>query len=414
MKARCTPGTDPGPPAPGTVLSAFCTPRRSLIGSGAAIVVDIPAPWPEHVQMVSDALASLESHDELNVPGSGPVAFAALPFDTASPARFVVPEVVHGSDAEGQRWVTVIGEGGPRATTSPGGTTGHSRAAADTMAQQPRVLQPREICVRGVVDPVVWCDAVSEARRRIEAGAITKVVLSRQIVVDADVAFDAATVFVRLRATYPDSLCFSVDDFVGASPELLVSRIGEVVRAHPMAGTTPRSGDPTIDQQAAAGLLGSDKNRTEHQITIDMVHDALLPWCSYLDAEPVPSVVRAGPVQHLATLVEGRLSQPSPSVLDLVATLHPTPAVGGWPRDEALATISELEPSPRGRYAGPVGWVDSRGNGAFAVAVRSAQLSGARASMFAGVGIVADSDPVSELEETRVKSRALLDVLVRV
>jgi menaquinone-specific isochorismate synthase len=180
-----------------------------------------------------------------------------------------------------------------------------------------------------------------------------------------------------------------------------------------MAGTTPRSGDPDLDARRAGELLSSAKNRREHQITIDVVHDTLLPWCSYLDAEPEPSVAPAGSVQHLATMVEGRLSHPAPSVLDLVAALHPTPAVGGWPREPALELLAELEPRSRGRYAGPVGWVDGRGTGACAVGIRSIEIDGACASVFAGVGVVADSDPRSELEETRAKLRATLPSLLQ-
>ena len=126
-------------------------------------------------------------------------------------------------------------------------------------------------------------------------------------------------------------MLFAVDGFVGASPELLVARLGDVVRAHPMAGTAPRSGDPTTDARLAAALLASTKDREEHRITIDMVHDTLLPWCSYLDEEAEPSIVAMANVQHLATPVEGRLSSPPASVLELVRALHPTPAVGGRP-----------------------------------------------------------------------------------
>ncbi|MEZ5309595.1 MAG: chorismate-binding protein [Microthrixaceae bacterium] len=185
------------------------------------------------------------------------------------------------------------------------------------------------------MDPHEWCRSVEAARGHIASEELTKVVLSREIVVEADTDFDPATIFLRLRDAYPNSMTFSVDGFVGASPELLVSRSGDLVRAHPMAGTTPRSGDPAADQRRAEELIASEKNRVEHQITIDMVHNSVLPWCSYLDAEPTPSVVAAGPVQHLATIVEGRLSHPIPSVLELVAALHPTPAVGGWPVEPA-------------------------------------------------------------------------------
>jgi menaquinone-specific isochorismate synthase len=205
----------------------------------------------------------------------------------------------------------------------------------------------------------------------------------------------------------------AVDGFVCASPETLVARHGDVVRSHPLAGTAPRGGDPSTDARLAAGLLASPKDRAEHQVTIDFVHDTLLPWCSFLDEEAEPSIVGVANVQHLGTMVEGRLSDPTPSVLDLVEALHPTPAVAGDPRDDALDLIRKLEPGDRGRYAGPVGWVDGRGNGRWAVGIRSAELSGTEARLWAGVGIVADSDPLLELEETRAKAQAMLGALVR-
>ena len=273
---------------------------------------------------------------------------------------------------------------------------------------------PSEVTVRSVTDPDEWSNAVSSAVARIAATELTKVVLAREIEVTADRPFDAATILRRLHAASPAAFAYSVDGFVGATPELLVSRLGDVVRAQPMAGTLPRTGDPDADARRAGELLGSHKNRVEHQITIDMVHDTLLSWCSYLDAEPQPSIVAAGPVQHLATMVEGRLSSPEPSVLELVAALHPTPAVGGWPRAEAIALQAELEGATRGRYAGPVGWVDASGNGSFGVGIRGMQLDGTTARLFAGVGVVAESDPLAELEETRAKAQAVLSALTRI
>jgi isochorismate synthase len=220
-------------------------------------------------------------------------------------------------------------------------------------------------------------------------------------------------VSAQLRAVYPSCMLFAVDGFVGASPELLVSRLGDVVRSHPMAGTAPRSSDPSTDARLAANLLASSKDRIEHRYTIDMVHDTLLPWCSFLDEEAEPSIVAMANVQHLATLVEGRLSSPPASVIELMRALHPTPAVNGTPRDVALALIATHEGVDRGRYAGPVGWVDADGNGEWAVGIRSAELDGTRARVFAGVGVVADSDPDAELAETRAKFQALLGAIIR-
>jgi menaquinone-specific isochorismate synthase len=159
--------------------------------------------------------------------------------------------------------------------------------------------------------------------------------------------------------------------------------------------------------------LASTNTKDEHRHTIDMVHDTLLPWCSYLDEEAEPSIVAVANVQHLSTRLEGQLSEPIASVLDLVGALHPTPAVGGMPRDAALALIDELEGLDRGRYAGPVGWVDAKGNGTWAVGIRSAQINGTRTRIHAGVGVVADSQAEQELAETRAKLQTMLGAIVR-
>jgi menaquinone-specific isochorismate synthase len=355
------------------------------------------------VDEVDDLLRTIESDDRVALPGSGPVAFAALPFLPGDPATAVVPELVVGRAEDGTRWVTTVGAGD---------------TAADPGDLEP-VLDagpaPTRFTVAPAQSPEWWCELVARTAKHITSGdgPLRKVVLAREVTVTADRPFNPAVVVARLRAGYPGCHLFSVDGFVGASPELLVSRYGDVVRSHPMAGTAPRGGDPASDARLAARLLASTKNREEHQITIDMVHDTLLPWCSYLDYEAEPSVVAVANVQHLATLVEGRLSEPAPSVLELVAALHPTPAVCGDPRDEALAYITAHERLDRRRYTGAVGWVDARGNGAWAVSVRCAELDGTVAHVCAGNGIVADSDPDTELAETRLKLQALLGALIR-
>jgi menaquinone-specific isochorismate synthase len=254
---------------------------------------------------------------------------------------------------------------------------------------------------------------VAAAVAAIRAGAPTKVVLAREVLVEADAPLARGAILGRLAAAAPASMLYAVDGLVGASPELLVSRRGDIVRSHPMAGTTARTGDPTLDASLAAWLLASAKDRGEHQITIDMVLNTVLPFCSYVDSEPEPSIVAAANVQHLASLVQGRLSSPPASVLALAAALHPTPAVCGWPRAEAFALIDALEGGDRGRYAGAVGWVDADGNGSFAVALRGMELAGHQARLWAGSGIVADSDPATELAETRAKLQTVLSAVVR-
>ncbi|MFM7069680.1 MAG: isochorismate synthase MenF [Actinomycetes bacterium] len=379
------------PRAPET---AFLTPGTSLWGCGRALQIDLPAPWPDHVGMITEVLAGIEVADAARIDDAtvaGPVAFAALPYDRDAPASFVVPALL-----------TVRSIAGTCASISFDGVTDDDRA--------PLPLPPG-VRFDAVTDPAVWCATVETATAAIRQGEFTKVVLARELVATASGDFDPTSVLERFAHAHPGALTYLVDGFVGASPELLVARTGDVVRAQPMAGTTPRTGDATVDDAAAQELLRSEKNRAEHQITIDVVHDALLGWCSYLDAEPSPVVVPAGPVQHLATKVEGRLSHPLPSVLDMVAALHPTPAVGGWPVGAALAAQRRLEPNDRGRYGGPVGWVDASGNGSFAVGIRGAQLAGNTARLFAGVGVVADSDPASELAETEAKFRAAISAL---
>jgi menaquinone-specific isochorismate synthase len=376
--------------------------RAGLAGRGSVARL----PWPggdaaAGARSVSEALAAIEVDDEVGLPGCGGVAFGALPFAPGAPSELVVPAVVAGRADDGTRWITTIGEG----AREPVRPDLHSEVDPPGAVHRFTVEAQR--------DPEDWCALVERATKAMAGGAFHKVVLARQIDVTADRPIDRLAVLERLRSIYPGCHIVSVDGLVAASPELLVSVAGDIVRSHPMAGTASRGGDPTTDQRLAASLLASTKDRQEHQITIDMVHDTLLPWCSYLDYEAEPSVVAVANVQHLATLVEGRLSQPAPSVLELVAALHPTPAVAGWPRDEAVAWIAEHEGFDRRRYAGTAGWVDAAGNGTWAVSVRCAQIEGRAARVWAGNGIVPDSDPATELDETRAKLQALLSAIVR-
>jgi menaquinone-specific isochorismate synthase len=349
----------------------------------------------------ADALAAIHTEDEVGLPGCGPVAFGALPFSGTDRGEVVVPELVVGRTSDGARWITTIGDLG--ATTPP----------IEASAPAPRPGWAADAHITSSRPPSEWQSAVAAARDRIRSGGLDKVVLAREIVIEMSAPIDIIGVLARLRSSFPSSFVFSVDGMIGASPELLVSRAGDVVRSHPLAGTAPRSGDPAVDARIANALVASTKDQLEHRLTIDMVHDTLLPWCSYLDEEAEPSIVAVANVQHLGTLVEGRLSKPLPSVIELVRALHPTPAVGGYPRESALAVIGELEEMDRGRYAGPVGWVDAAGNGRWAVALRCAHVEGSRARLYAGVGVVRDSDVDAELAETQAKLAAMLGALLR-
>ena len=382
--------------------------RSGVAGRGCAARV----PWPggdpaAAARSVAEALAGIEVDDKVRLPGCGPVAFGSLPFTPGAPTELVVPAVVAGRADDGTRWITTITPPERAADTEAMASLGTASSAGGPLASV------RRFTVTAQREPEDWCALVERATKAMVGGTLHKVVLARQIDIAADRPIDRLAVLERLRSSYPGCHIVSVAGLVAASPELLVSVAGDIVRSHPMAGTAPRGGDPTTDQRLAASLLASTKDRQEHQITIDMVHDTLLPWCSYLDYEAEPSVVAVANVQHLATLVEGRLSQPAPSVLELVAALHPTPAVAGWPRDEAVDWIAENEGFDRRRYAGTAGWVDAAGNGTWAVSIRCAEIDGRAARVWAGNGIVADSDPSTELAETRSKLQALLSAIVR-
>ena len=179
-------------------------------------------------------------------------------------------------------------------------------------------------------------DAVVHGRDAVRAGELTKVVLARDLRVECSEPMDVHAILLRLRASFGSSYRYSVDGFIGASPELLVARHGPVVRSHPLAGTTARTGDPATDARLADELVASMKNQIEHRVVIDVVHDTILPFASYLDWEPEPSIVTVANVQHLGTRMEGRLSEPAANVLHLARLLSPTPALGGHPREAAI------------------------------------------------------------------------------
>jgi isochorismate synthase len=345
------------------------------------------------IDEVGESLASIERDDAVGQPGCGPVAIGALPFTPGEPCQLIVPKVLVGKAVDGSRWITVI-DGDVDEAIAELRPLAPPRPSADSYSISPGV-------------PVdVYLKAVAAARDAVRAGEITKAVIARDIMVRCDAPIDVRSVLRRLRASYGSSYRYSIEGFVGASPELLIERRGDVVRSHPLAGTTPRTGDPSTDARLASELMSSMKNQVEHRVVIEVVNDTLLPYCSYLDWEAEPSIVAVANVQHLGTALEGRLSKPLPSVLDLARLLSPTPALGGHPRRVALDLIEAVEGFDRGRYGGTVGWVDAEGNGTWAVAIRCAQIDRNRARLFAGGGIVADS-------ETQAKFQAMLSAIIR-
>jgi isochorismate synthase len=346
------------------------------------------------------AVAVLRSIDhDSTVADAAPLALGCIPFLPESPAELIIPAVTVGKRGD-RVWVTAIDDADVEAALAP-----------------PPEPEPSAAnwSIRPLVDEAHYLAAVTAARDAVRSGTLTKAVIARPIEVRADREIDVHAVLRRLKASFGSSYRYSIDGFIGASPELLVEVDGPVVRSHPLAGTTARTGDVDNDARLAAELQASAKNQIEHRVVIDDVHDRLLPWASYLDWEPEPSIVTVANVQHLGTRMEGMLSQPGPSVVELVRALCPTPALGGHPRAEALALIARVEGFTRGRYGGAVGWVDANGDGTWAVAIRCAEFSDDRTSarLVAGGGIVAESEPLSELAETQAKFQAMLGAIVR-
>ncbi len=256
--------------------------------------------------------------------------------------------------------------------------------------------------------------AVAAATERIGAGGMSKVVLAREVVVEAASAHDPAPVFGALREQFPSCFCFCAGTpeaaFIGASPELLVRRSGAGAQTVALAGSTRRSSDPSVDDHLGEQLLRSDKDRREQRIVAERIVRTLRPHSVWVETAPEPEVVKVANIQHLATPVIAQLAEPH-SAVELAGLLHPTPAVGGEPWAAATAAIAELERMDRGWYAGPVGWMDATEDGEFCVALRSALLRDREARLYAGVGVVAGSDPAAELAETEVKLQALLPLL---
>ena len=362
------------------------------VGEAARIPID-RAGGGEAAQKAQETLASISLQNEGQISGNDLVAFAAFPFDPKLPGELVIPRILLRSLPNGALSITAVSEGDLSVEAAIEEIT--SQVSHSDMPTSTRSV------IKSVIPPNVWRDElVTDVINRIQGGQLEKMVLAREIQITSDVDINVPQVVKNLVATNPNAMVFSIDKFVGASPELLISRTGDVVQANPLAGTAIRLADEDEDMKSMDFLLESVKDQYEHKITIEWLLNELLPFCSYIDADPEPRIVSLPNVHHLATKVHGHLSTPAASVLELVSALHPTPAVAGKPQAEAINLITQIEKEGRGKYAGPVGWVDANGNGAFAVGIRSAQISGNQANLFAGVGIVADSDPQSELDET--------------
>ncbi|MDA8032984.1 MAG: isochorismate synthase [Actinomycetota bacterium] len=403
----------------------------ALLGCGVAAHLELPDGLgaPGAATEASRLLAEL---------GPSAIAVGALPFDPSAPGRLTVPvvTVTMGTATAAPRLVVVASPATAEllaarlAGCSPGpelerllaeiagsevaGSEDDGAGATREGAAGDAGTPPDGFELSSARPHADFSRRVAGAVAAIRAGwgGLEKVVLAREVSIVANRPLRQHDLVERLRALHPSCATFAVDGFVGASPELLCARSGDAVRSVPLAGTVARSGDPDEDDRLADGLRSSGKDRAEHAVVVRAILADLGTYCHELAASDEPTLVELRNVSHLASTISGRLVAPA-SALELAATLHPTPAVGGWPREAALAYLAAHEGIDRDRYAGPVGYLEGSGDGAFWVGIRSALVEGTRARLLAGVGIVDGSDPAAELAETQLKLQALLAAAVR-
>nr|WP_228453195.1 isochorismate synthase [Rathayibacter toxicus] len=371
---------------------------EGMTAQGEAVRLEFSGPHRirEAAQAWRALSAAAQVQDSVGRPGTGLIAFGAFAFSQHSPSRsvLIVPRTVVGNRG-GRWWLTQI---------------------APIGSALPEMPKSRELerYVGALMMPGVFADhryreAVASAVTAIRSGALEKVVLALDMAGSLPRDAELRYALSRLALNYPDCWTFAVDGFIGASPETLVSVDHGTVTARVLAGTAARGRTEAEDVARAQALLASPKDYSEHSFALDSLLSALRPHTRTLSTSTTPFALELPNLWHLATDVSGTLGDAS-TALDLVDVLHPTAAVAGTPTDRALDLLEELEPLDRGRYAGPVGWIDGNGDGEWAVGLRSAEVSAnGIVTAWAGAGIVADSDPEAELVETGMKFRPILD-----
>ena len=423
---------DPAAVAFGSRLAGerwFCweQPDRGFALAGLGAATEVVSRGPDRFAEVGRDCAELvngavrEGVDELPA-GVGPVWVGGFAFDPQGggssawssfpPALMVLPEISLLRSSEGC-YLTASLVGGPdaearaaRLLARVAGLAAGAAALLDPLPAQARISSARS--------PSDFESSVGRAVERIAAGEIEKVVLAREVRVEAESAHDPAALFAAMREVFPSCFCFCCGtpeaSFLGASPELLVRRAGAGVSTVALAGSARRSSDPAVDDHLGERLLRSAKDREEHEIVARRIERGLRQHAVWVQAAAEPGLAKVANIQHLATPIHAQLAEPR-SAVEIAGLLHPTPATGGEPWSAAAGVMAELEQMDRGWYAGPVGWMDSAEDGEFCVALRSALLRDRTAHLYAGVGVVADSDPASELAETELKLDALLPLL---
>jgi len=425
------------------VLDAFDAPRvvwaapgePTVVGCGAAATVVADEDRFTAVREAADDLFG--SFDDGGASAARPRLFGGFAFhddhETTSPwegfppGYFVLPSVQVTQAGEDAR--LTVNAVGPADETTVDDRLDEAAATLQNLPEPGPPARPPGVAERRpTTDRAEWREQVEGALARIDGGDLTKVVLAQALGTRLNRDLSVPDALAALRATYPDCHRFLIDGHApaegagdgatgdgstlfGATPERLASLSGRRLETEALAGSTGRGDTPAEDEWLARELLDSEKDVREHEIVTEAIRGQIAPFAASVRTGP-RTVRKLDTVQHLRTPVSADLDD-AEHVLDLVEALHPTPAVGGLPPDLALRTIRETETFDRGWYAAPVGWFDAAGDGTFAVAIRSAVARGDRATLFAGAGIVADSDPEREWDEVQLKYRPVLDTLER-
>jgi menaquinone-specific isochorismate synthase len=371
------------------------------VGWGVAARLDVAGSnrFEEAVTWWQELTAAAVIRDEVGVPGSGLVCFGSFGFTDQDPSQLVVPEVIVGRRG-GTTWVTTIA---PASSLT---------ALPDLVTNEPSPVYDVTFA-DGARSGTDWSTIVADAVRRITAGELDKVVLARDLIAIAAQPIDLRWPLHRLSTAYPNCWTFSVGGLIGATPELLVRREKGLITSRVLAGTIRRTGDDAHDLALAASLARSSKDLEEHEFAVRSVAEALKPHCKSMNVPETPFVLHLPNVMHLATDVAG-VANNGASALGLAAALHPSAAVCGTPTPVARDLIGEIEGMRRGRFSGPVGWMDAAGDGEWCIALRCGEADPEeprRMRLFAGAGIVAGSDPVAELAETNAKLVPMRDAL---
>jgi len=410
--------------------------QNALVGVGAAATIETKgitrftdSASARHA-LLNDAIVTYD-HPTAPAANSGPVLFGGFAFDPFAPhtqlwadfpdGLLTLPEILLSYNAN-QVAITVnrmiqASDDIEQCARKIESRVGQLQAA---VKRTPTIQQEEissELSIHEIWPASEWMEMVANIVDMIQHGVFEKVVLAREIQVllkNSPGAFDISTTLQRLRESYPTAYVFAIQRgerfFVGATPERLLQAQAEQVYTMALAGSARRGETEEEDVRIGTELLQSGKNNSEHTIVVEMVREALKNHCTHVHASAVPQLLKLRNVQHLKTSIAGELI-PGRCILDIMADLHPTPAVGGFPRNAALEAIRNTEKLDRGWYAAPLGWIGASGHGEFAVALRSGLIDGGKATLFAGCGIVADSDPQAEFAESCLKFQVMLRAL---